>query len=235
MTEHALRLGSGTLTYRFERARRRTIGLVIDRHGLRARAPRWVPLAEVESFIREKEQWIRRKLAEIPERGPQTVDWRFGQSLELLGRALALVPAAVAAPRMAPEGLLVPATLAEPAALRAAVVKWMRAIALVYLCDRVRSFAPLIGKPAPHVSLSNARTQWGSCSVRADGHARIRLHWRLVQLPERLVDYVVAHELAHLHEMNHSPRFWGWVGRMIPDHLTARRELRALTHLLPEL
>ena len=85
--------------------------------------------------------------------------------------------------------------------------------------------------PTPALTLSNARTQWGLC--REDG--QVRLNWRLIHLPLHLVDYVVAHELAHLREMNHSARFWAVVGALYPDYRQARSELRHCNHRLPIL
>ena len=79
---------------------------------------------------------------------------------------------------------------------------------------------------SPDVLLSSARTRWGSC--HASG--RIRLNWRLVQMPPRLLDYVVAHEVAHLLEMNHSPRFWRTCGTLVPDYAARRNELRREGH-----
>jgi predicted metal-dependent hydrolase len=70
--------------------------------------------------------------------------------------------------------------------------------------------------------LSSARTRWGSCGP--DG--AIRLNWRLVHFPQQIIDYVVAHELAHLRELNHSPRFWDTVGQLFPDFDRARQWLR---------
>ena len=61
--------------------------------------------------------------------------------------------------------------------------------------------------------LSNARSRWGSC--HASG--RISLNWRLIHMPRHLIDYVVVHELAHLREMNHSPRFWKLLERLCPN------------------
>jgi predicted metal-dependent hydrolase len=81
---------------------------------------------------------------------------------------------------------------------------------------------------APAVKLSSARTQWGSCNHKGE----IRLHWRLVQLPPAVADYVIAHEVAHLVELNHSPRFWALVESLLPGHAEARRELDALTPVL---
>jgi len=96
------------------------------------------------------------------------------------------------------------------------------------LAARVAHFASLVATSAPTVRLSSARTQWGSCNQNGE----IRLHWRLIQLPPRIADYVVAHEVAHLVELNHSPRFWALLEALLPGHDDARRELDALTPLL---
>jgi predicted metal-dependent hydrolase len=92
---------------------------------------------------------------------------------------------------------------------------------------RVHHFRQTLDVTAdPTVHLSNARTRWGSC--HASG--RVHLNWRLVQMPLHLIDYVVAHEVAHLLEMNHSQRFWRTVARMVPDYAARRRELRSDSH-----
>ena len=81
----------------------------------------------------------------------------------------------------------------------------------------------------PPLSLTSARTRWGSCSRRSG----IRLNWRLIHAPLPLIDYVLAHELAHLKEMNHTARFWTEVGRLYPDWQVARRDLRSFGETLP--
>jgi predicted metal-dependent hydrolase len=72
------------------------------------------------------------------------------------------------------------------------------------------------------LSLSSATTRWGS----ANANGSVRLHWRLIHHPLATIDYVVAHELAHLREMNHSERFWSVVRSVVPEYEAARRELR---------
>jgi predicted metal-dependent hydrolase len=72
------------------------------------------------------------------------------------------------------------------------------------------------------LSLSSAGTRWGSAS--ADGS--IRLNWRLIHFREPIIDYVVVHELAHLREMNHSPRFWQHVENVLPDYAERRGALK---------
>jgi hypothetical protein len=78
------------------------------------------------------------------------------------------------------------------------------------------------------VKLSNARSEWGSCNASGV----IRLNWRLVQLPPALAEYVVAHEVAHIVELNHSARFWAVVERLLPGHAALRRQLDDWTALL---
>ncbi|ARU06591.1 hypothetical protein CCO03_02285 [Comamonas serinivorans] len=104
----------------------------------------------------------------------------------------------------------------------AAVLSWLQGLARRHFAARLDHFAPLVGVRWQRMGLTNARTRWGSAS--SDGS--IRLHWRLIQLPPELADYVIVHELAHLHEMNHSPRFWAIVARVMPDYAQHRRALK---------
>ena len=229
-----IQLGREIVGYRFRRARRRSIGLVIDDDGLRVAAPGHTPIAEVEAFIREKARWVLRKLSEwraAPK--PQLVHWGEGATIALLGApvTIALLPGArgiaLADGRL---GIgLVPHV--EPAALRRRAIAWIKQRAHELFGERLALYAARLGVATPKLALSNARTQWGLC--REDGH--VRLNWRLIHLPLHLVDYVVAHELAHLREMNHSARFWAVVAGLYPDFDQARRELRHCNHLLPIL
>ena len=92
---------------------------------------------------------------------------------------------------------------------------------------RVAQYAARL-RVQPTVRLSNAKSEWGSCNAKGE----IRLNWRLVQLPPALADYVVAHEVAHLVELNHSTRFWSLVESLLPGHDALKRELDDWTALL---
>jgi predicted metal-dependent hydrolase len=108
-----------------------------------------------------------------------------------------------------------------------AVHQWLHEQALLCFEERVAHYRQLLGvNLAPKVLLSSARTRWGSCH----SSGRIHLNWRLIQMPARLIDYVVAHEVAHLLEMNHSQRFWRAVGRLVPDYAERRKQLRLEGH-----
>jgi len=109
--------------------------------------------------------------------------------------------------------------------------KALREKARSLFVDRLALHAPRLGVAAPALRLSSARTRWGSCSH----HGGISLNWRLIFMPLPVVDYVVCHELAHLKEMNHSPRFWSVVEQLCPDWRALRIELRQLGRQIPQL
>ena len=223
------------IAFRFARSRRRSIGFVVDAEGLSVRAPKWVPLREVDAAVREKGAWIRARLDEQRERRRREAAarqrWQDGASLPYLGRALTIVLGAEAAPAEAValidhvSGPRLCVGLPRDAAeerVRDAVQSWLQREARRVFAARVAHFAPLLGVRVTRLALSSAATRWGS----ANANGAIRLHWRLVQHPLATIDYVVAHELAHLREMNHSARFWKVVESVLPDYEAARRRLR---------
>lgn len=111
---------------------------------------------------------------------------------------------------------------APEADIAAMAQRWLRQQAQQQLLQRSSHFAPLMGVEPSRLSLTSARTRWGSASSAG----AIRLHWRLVQMDPVLFDYVLVHELAHLHEMNHSDRFWSWVHKVQPDYEAYRLRLK---------
>ncbi len=226
------------VAYALRRVRRRSIGFVVGTEGLCVSAPRWVALAEIEAALHGKSGWILRKLAEQRERGRRLqaarVDWREGASLPFLGESVILLldpraPGAVlnAAGQALPGvarlvlHLGLPQT-AEPAQIRDFVQSWLQRQARRIFEERVAHYAPQLRVRCTKLTLSSAQTRWGSAS--ADGS--IRLNWRLVHFALPTIDYVVAHELAHLREMNHSARFWDVVRSVVPDYERSRDALK---------
>lgn len=105
---------------------------------------------------------------------------------------------------------------------------WYRRQAGEILPRRMQPLARQLGVQYRRISIRAQRTRWGSCSATG----AISLNWRLMLLSESLCDYVLVHELSHLREMNHSPRFWSLVGGVIPDFQSRRRQLRQLSQPL---
>jgi predicted metal-dependent hydrolase len=228
-----LRLGSKLIDYTLQRSTRRTIGFIIDDNGLRVTAPRWVTLRDVELAICVKEAWVLAKLQQrqqrAAERARQQMEWRDGARLPYLGGALTLRlhPASAAAPVVhhdestgelavhLPDGV-------EEQALKDTVREWLQRQAHALFAQRLPLYAMRLGVQYCAFRLTSARTQWGSCTAAGI----IRLNWRLVHFSQAQIDYVIAHELAHLREMNHSPRFWALVESVFPDYAAARKVLR---------
>jgi hypothetical protein len=226
-------LAGQDVAYRLVRARRRSIGMQIGLSGLTVRAPRWVSIREIEGALGERAAWILRALAEWRARRRDVLprEWRSGAPIVYRGRELALAVYPARARSIAPD--LINLTVLHPAAhderqVAAFVLRWLRDEALRLLAPHVAVAAARLPAAPPPFKLSNARSEWGSCSHRGE----LRLNWRLVQLPPELAAYVVAHEVAHLVEMNHSPRFWAVVEALHPDHAAARRALHDWTALL---
>jgi predicted metal-dependent hydrolase len=231
-------LGRAVVAYEFQRVRRRSIGMVVSGEGLTVRAPRWVGWSDIEAALREKAGWIQAKLAEQHERARRLeaarIEWRDGSSLPFLGETLVvaldarttgavLERAADAPPGAARLTLHVGLPQqAEPEQIRDVVQAWLKRQALRVFEERCAHYAPLLRVQVRRLALSSAQTRWGSAS--ADGS--IRLNWRLIHFALPTIDYVVAHELAHLREMNHGPRFWDVVRSVIPDVDQARGTLR---------
>ena len=230
-TPRLVQLRSGPLPYRLVRRKRRTIALTVDHDGITVAAPRWVTLGEIEDFIRLKETWLRKRLSAAVPRDP--FEWVAGARLAWLGGAVALTPDPAALTPCLDGGRLRVALGADASAdaWREIVLPWMRSEALALFRERASRLAPLLGVGVPPIRLSESKSQWGSCSTTG----RVLLCWRLTHLPLHLVDYVVAHELAHLIQMNHSKRFWVLVEKLCPDYAAARKELHTLGRRLPAL
>ena len=223
----AIRVDGGELAYLLKRSpRRRTLGLRIDAKGLTVNAPSRAPQHWVESVLRQKAGWVFTKLRELEQQQSPQVLWRDGEFLPFLGGHICLDVAAgaVRAPAVL-AGKFLEVRLADPLdemALQAKVLKWYRMQAQARFAERVELYAARLGVPLPPLRLSNARTCWGRCNARG----QISLNWRLVKAPLPTIDYVVAHELAHLKEMNHSAAFWRVVAGLCPDYAEARVALK---------
>ncbi len=234
-----VRLDGAVVAYAFARGKRRTIGFAVGPEGLSVRAPRWTPLYEVDAALRDKADWILRKLAEGRERQTRQqetqVVWRDGAEFPYLGQTVRIALDAghhfVAkgaqldvmsdADGIRPLRVALPQT-ATPEQIRDAVQAWLMRQAKALFVQRLDHFAPQLQVRWTKLSLSNAGTRWGS--AKSDGS--IRLNWRLIHFRLAVIDYVVAHELSHLRVMDHSPRFWDTVRSVVPDYAELRGSLK---------
>ena len=230
--EQAIELAGSRIAYRLQRSpRRRTIALLIDDRGLRVAAPLRAPQGAIDDLLRQHAAWVIRKVGDWERKKPALRRWIAGEQIMLQGTPLTLATCpGIAELHLEGDRLLVNAAL-DSTAIESAIRRWLKQRALAHFTVRCHAYSAQLGLPAPAVRLSNARTRWGSC--HAGG--RIRMNWRLIQLPQDWIDYVAAHEVAHLRQMNHSPAFWQTVALLVPDHAARRAALRRDAHryLLP--
>ncbi len=227
-TERRLAVANQILVYRLHRVRRRTIGFQVNERGLTIRAPRSVALKEIESAIVENQRWILAKQIEWHAWGEQVrksaIRFAEGGVVRYLGKLMTLrLGSPVAdADHDANEIRLALPIAAPEADVRQALQAWLQAQARSIIGERLARFADRIPERFAGWRLSSARTQWGSCSH----NGRVRLNWRLVHFALPVIDYVIAHELAHLRELNHSARFWDEVARLLPGFEAARDQIK---------
>lgn len=234
-----LRLDGHVVAYELRRARRRSIGFVVALDGLSVSAPRWVTIADIELALRERGDWILRKLREQRERRARLeatrIQWGDGAQVPFLGRSVKVVldPQVVGAVLRGDVWVAAPVPAAQtpqaalhvglpreaaPAQIRDAVQSWLQRQARRVFEERCAQLAPRLGVRMKRLGLSSAATRWGS----ANSDGSIRLHWRLIHFALPVIDYVATHELAHLREMNHSAAFWGLVRSVLPDFEQSR-------------
>lgn len=221
-------LGGRPVEYRFARRRRRTLGITVDADGLRVAAPLRAPWRDIEAFLREKEPWILAKLEEwarVPR--PEVLHGASGESLPYLGVEHALEVREGGRAVVHAGGTI---TVSAPRSrVLVTLLGWLKTRALETLTPRVSHYARALSLATPGVALSGGRRQWGVCMASGT----IRLNWRLVHLAPALADYVAAHEVAHLVEMNHSKRFWSLLAKLYPAWREARERLELAGAALP--
>ncbi len=213
------------------RARRVSLRLDLARGEVIAVAPTARQLSAAAAFANERAGWITQQIAARP---PVQI-LAPGQVIDVLGRPYGLV-------HKPGRARLVAATSGEPGQIvvggdvtrfSGAVTRLLKAEARRFLVERTEIHAEALQRPLPLVSLTDARSRWGSCRPpRTQGFGagyevgRIRYSWRLILAPYAVADYVAAHECAHLIEANHSPRFWAVVHGLVGDHRPHRAWLR---------
>lgn len=228
-------LEEGYIGYELNFRQRRSLGIYVSAQGVSVNVPKRALQAEVENFLKEKSRWIFRKLKEHQDRQykleASRIHWSDGAQLSYLGKTMTLVLLKerydIQLRDTANGGyeLCVGCSRHKeiaPPFLRHVVQKWMQQQAQLFFEARCAHYAPLLNVHPLKIKLTNATTRWGSAS--SDGV--IRLHWRLMEMPMALLDYVVVHELAHLHEMNHSDKYWSLVESILPDYKTRRLQLK---------
>lgn len=214
----SVRLGNPPIEISLRRsARARRLSLRVSRLDGRVTLtlPRSVSRREALGFVRERETWLRGHLSDI---GTAEVP-RIGGSLPFEGRAVALRTGAVRAPRLAGDTLVVPSGADRLGPRLAAFLRLAARDRLTAATDR---HARALGLSWGRLTLRDTRSRWGSCTSEGN----LMYSWRLVMAPPEILDYVAAHEVCHLQEMNHGPAFWRLVETRCAEWRARRDWLR---------
>jgi len=193
----------------------------------RVYAPKWMKLRDIDETVRRNAE----KIASLHE----TLDRRLdedrksrpvsdGSLISVEGRQLALRLHEGRA-RAECEGDELHLWLKEPGnedAVRAALKAALAARALERIRERLAVYAPRIGGEYNRVAIRDQRSRWGSCSAKHN----LNFNWKLIMAPPQVLDYVVIHELCHLHEFNHSARFWRLVENQMPEYEAWKKWLK---------
>ncbi len=168
------------------------------------------------AFAEDQAEWIRRQL----ETQSESLRPMPGATLPIMGEERAIITGAVRAPRLTETGIEVPAR--DPERTPARLAAFLKHEARAALTGAAARHAAALGVSHGRLTLRDTRSRWGSCSSSGD----LMFSWRLIMAPPEVLDYVAAHEVAHLIEMNHSAAFWARVEQTCPTYRGPRRWLQ---------
>jgi hypothetical protein len=175
--------------------------------------------AEALAFLRQQEGWIRKALVGVADGAIVGM----GVQVPVQGQLLTLVPTSGRKLEVAGTELRVPG---DDARAGVRVAAWLKAQARDRLAAASDHYAKRIGRRYQTLTLRDTRSRWGSCTAQGG----LMYSWRLIMAPPAILDYVAAHEVAHLAQMNHSPAFWAIVADLMPDYAQHRRWLKTQGH-----
>lgn len=230
---HQIIHGSRRIEFEILYRVRKNLSIIVEPCGqVRVIAPQRMKVAQVIEAMERNGDWLERQLNRV-EASLVHLHPRYfasGESLLFRGRqypCLVELDDRLARPSVRLEDgvFLLHSPVQDPALLRQAMEKWYRQEAGPVIAERVRHFGALIGRWPQVIRIKNQQKRWGSCSQKGN----VNFNWRLILIPDEILDYMVVHELCHLVHMNHSADFWGLVASIIPDYQQRRDWLKNRT------
>jgi predicted metal-dependent hydrolase len=215
------------LTFEIRRSlRRKTLGLTVDRGGsLRIHAPENIPEHELTQWTHSKLLWVHRKLTLKEELAPQVRAPEFvsGENFSYLGRNYRLKIVREPAEPLHFDGKHFWLAADARSEAEAHFRRWYIRTGRDWLNARTTAWARKTGTDASRIAVRELGFHWGSCGK----NGVLWFNWRLLQLPVRLIDYIIVHELVHLQEPQHSPEFWQAIDRALPTWQQLKDALRS--------
>lgn len=203
------------------KAKRLTLRISSEREEVILTLPLFCSKKQVLDFIEKSKPWLEKQLEKQAAKSFTKLSYVDGMVLPIFGKPYELrhKPSRSYRAWWEDDHLLVHAPSEKFGDF---VQKSLHKVAHQFFQERTIFYAAQVNKPVNRITVRDTRSRWGSCST----HGNISYSWRLIFAPEQVADYVCAHEVAHLIEMNHSPQFWKIVGDFCPDHKKLRQWLR---------
>jgi predicted metal-dependent hydrolase len=214
-----IKLDHGPLAFELKRSpTARLIWLKIDREAnVIVTIPRGYDTRLVPEYLRKNLKWIIRNLEKCRRQMAASQTTTKSAGLSYLGQPLELVleprPEGTASIQIKQDKLILGLSPSTPAAKNKILTRWFKDKAASVIRSKCDALAQRIGVDFNRITLRDQKTRWASCSHKRN----LSFNWRLIMVPEPVLDYVIIHELCHLKEMNHSKRFWGLVSKHNPD------------------
>ncbi|MCL2109166.1 MAG: M48 family metallopeptidase [Oscillospiraceae bacterium] len=215
--------------YTLTRSKRRTIAIYVHGDTVDVRAPMRTSKREIDKFVQSKEKWISDRLEESRKLQLQREKFTltYGDLVTYRGRKFPIVARDCKLAELDDERFYLPFNLSSEQ-IKLSIIQLYKTLAKRHLTSRIINFAKLMNVAPIAVKINSAKTRWGSCS----GRKSINFSWRLIMADDDVIDYVTVHELAHITEMNHSPRFWKIVENILPDYKNRQLKLKQLQEVL---
>lgn len=219
--------GNGFIAEVIRTNRRKTADIRVEEGAVSVIVPVSTSLEKIDQLLSSKRMWIKEKMALQRDMAPvSSKQFVSGEAFPYLGRnyRLKVVCGAFSPVKLLQGRLLVqtPEGSQQPHMIRNALVRWYKRQASLKIREKVARYAPLVGVKPTGVTIKTFKSRWGSCTAKGE----LEFNWLIMLAPNRMVDYVVIHELCHLIHHDHSPEFWREVMRVMPDYQACREWLR---------
>ena len=212
-----------------ERSNRKSLSIIVKSDGkVVIKAPLRLPMAEIEKFVKAKEDWINKRIQKLRQNEDEFAEVINYQKMMIYGQIYPVYRSKQAKDLIIVDNkVLLPEKWSQDK-LFGKITRWLKKEAENYLLKRLMQISENINLFPTEISTCGSRGKWGSCSSKG----QIKLNFRCVLLPRGLIDYIIIHELAHLEELNHSARFWLLVEKFLPKYKDYRKELKKYGFIL---
>jgi len=219
--------GDGFLAEVIRTGRRKTASVKVQEGKVSVAVPKSLSDSHIEALVAKKARWIREKLLLQSEAEPvKPKEYVSGECFTYLGRNYRLkVESGKPVSVKLQQGRLwvrVPGGRSNPEKVKYALIQWYRTHAEEKLREKAERYARIIGVSPAAIGIKTFKSRWGSC----DSRGLVQFNWKIIIAPNRIVDYLVVHELCHLKQHNHSPKFWKCVESVFPDYRECKEWLK---------